>query len=56
MRKKLVLLGLALAALVAAGARSPPAADTCPPNSFLFVCPTYSFCCLFTARCACLPR
>ena len=55
MRKKLVILGFVLAAAVA-GARSPVAAGSCPPKSFLFVCPTYSFCCPFNARCVCLPR
>ncbi|HEX4962343.1 MAG TPA: hypothetical protein VF173_16015 [Thermoanaerobaculia bacterium] len=56
MRKKLILLGLALAAVAAAGAITPASADPCPKNSNLFVCPTYTFCCPFNARCACLPR
>ena len=55
MRKKLVLLGLALAAVAAASGITPAAADPCPPNSNLIVCPTRSFCCPFNARCACLP-
>lgn len=56
MRKKLIYLGFALAALVAASTGSPVSATTCPPGSNLFQCPTYSFCCPFNARCACLPR
>ncbi|HEX3553826.1 MAG TPA: hypothetical protein VIA62_11425 [Thermoanaerobaculia bacterium] len=55
MRKKLALLVLALAAVAATSVISPAAADPCPPNSFLKVCPTHSFCCPFNARCACLP-
>jgi hypothetical protein len=57
MRKKLVSLGIALAALVVASTFSPAAADssTCPKNSHLIVCPTYSFCCPNNAFCVCSP-
>ena len=55
MRKKLVILAFALAA-AAASTLSPVSAQTstCPKNSHLFVCPTYSFCCPNNAFCACL--
>ncbi len=55
MRKKLALLVLALSAVAAASAIAPAAADPCPPNSNLIVCPTRSFCCPFFARCVCFP-
>jgi len=64
MRKKLALLLFGLAALAPAAALSPTAARTpfapasvnsCPKNTHLFVCPTYSFCCPNNAFCACLP-
>ncbi|HEY4572989.1 MAG TPA: hypothetical protein VIJ61_06425 [Thermoanaerobaculia bacterium] len=57
MRKKLLSLGFALAALVAASTFMPASAQssTCPKGSHLFVCPTYSFCCPNNAFCACLP-
>ncbi len=55
MRKKLIILGFALAATAASTLSPAPAkADTCPKNSHLFVCPTYSFCCPDNAFCACL--
>lgn len=55
MRKKLFILAFALAA-AAASTLSPASAapSTCPKNSHLFVCPTYSFCCPDNAFCACL--
>ena len=58
MRKKLVSLGFALAALVAASTFTPAAADpsTCPPNSHRIVCPDgHSFCCPNNALCICAP-
>ena len=57
MRKKLVSLGIALAALVAASTLTPASADptTCPKGSHLIVCPTYSFCCPNNAFCVCGP-
>jgi hypothetical protein len=55
MRKKLIVLGFALAA-AAASTLSTASADpsTCPKGSHLFVCPTYAFCCPNNAFCACL--
>ncbi len=57
MRKKLVILGFALAAAAASTLTSsadPSIGGTCPQGSHLFVCPTYSFCCGNTAFCACI--
>lgn len=55
MRKKLTLLGFALAATFAASAVSPAAADTCPKGTHLIVCPTGSWCCPNNAFCVCGP-
>jgi len=54
MRKKLILLVVALAATVAATTVSQAAADTCPAGYHLVVCPTHSFCCPPFAKCVCL--
>lgn len=57
MGKKLVILGIVFAAVVGTTAiltATPAAAKSCPKNSHLFVCPTYSFCCPNNAFCACL--
>jgi hypothetical protein len=56
MRKKIVSLGFALAALAAAYAATPASADptTCPKNSHLITCPDgTSFCCPNNAFCVC---
>jgi hypothetical protein len=55
MRKKLIILGFALAT-AAASTLSTASADpsTCPKGSHLFVCPTHAFCCPDNAFCACL--
>jgi hypothetical protein len=60
MRKKLLSLGFALAALAATYAVAPASADpdptTCPKNSHLIVCPdSHSFCCPNNAFCVCAP-
>jgi hypothetical protein len=52
MRKKLALLGFALA-LMAASATPPASALTCKVGTHLIVCPTYSFCCPNGAFCIC---
>jgi hypothetical protein len=52
MRKKLVILGFALAA-AAASTISPASALTCKVGTHLIVCPTYSFCCPNNALCVC---
>lgn len=58
MRKKLLSLGFALAALVAASTLTPAAADgpsICPPNTRVVVCSdgVHFLCCPNTAFCAC---
>jgi hypothetical protein len=58
MRKKLVSLGFALTALVAASALAPASATTpvtnpCPAGTHLFTCNTYSYCCPMGAFCIC---
>jgi len=57
MRKKLVLLGLALAAAIAAGTMAPAAAagSTCPKNTHPIDCGTYILCCPDNAFCVCGP-
>jgi hypothetical protein len=58
MRKKLVILGIVFAAIVGTTAfltATPALAKSCPRNSHLVVCPTYSFCCPNNAFCVCLP-
>jgi hypothetical protein len=58
MRKKLVILGIVLTAVVGTTAfltATPAVAKSCPGNSHLVVCPTYSFCCPNNAFCVCLP-
>jgi len=57
MRKKLFMLVIAFAAVAGTAAvltATPAAAKSCPKNSHLFVCPTYSFCCPNNALCVCL--
>lgn len=60
MRKKLLFLGFALTAAVAAStvapARALPITNPCPSGQHLFRCPTYSFCCPDNAFCICIPR
>jgi hypothetical protein len=56
-RKKLFGFVLVLAAVVGTSAfvtATPAAAGSCPKNSHLIVCPTYSFCCPNNAFCVCL--
>lgn len=57
MRKKLVLLAFALAAVAATSAIAPASAagPTCPKNSHLIDCGTYTFCCPNNAFCVCGP-
>jgi hypothetical protein len=57
MRKKVFSLGIVFAAVVgicAVLAATPAAAKSCPKNSHLIQCPTYSFCCPNNAFCVCL--
>jgi len=53
MRKKLVVLVLALAATAAASVISPAAAATCPKNTRPIDCGTFVLCCPFNAFCFC---
>ncbi|HEY3570474.1 MAG TPA: hypothetical protein VGP73_21265 [Thermoanaerobaculia bacterium] len=57
MRKKITLLGLALAALVAAAASSPSTASAqtiCPAaNEHVVLCPTGPICCPNDRMCDC---
>ncbi len=54
MRKKLVSLGFALAALVAASTHASATTPiSCPAGTHQFNCPTYSFCCPNGAFCIC---
>jgi len=57
MRKKLILLVVALLAVLASSTLSPASADssTCPRNTHLIDCGTYSFCCPNNAFCFCGP-
>jgi hypothetical protein len=59
MRKKLALLGLALAALAAAGASSPATASgppICPSsNQHVVLCPSGPICCPNGIMCDCPP-
>jgi hypothetical protein len=57
MRKKLVLLALALGAIVASSAISPASAapTTCPKNTRPIDCGTYILCCPYNAFCVCGP-
>ena len=57
MRKKRIVLGIVLAAVVGSAAlltATPAAAKSCAKNSHLVVCPSYSFCCPNNAFCVCL--
>jgi len=57
MRKKLFVLMIAFAAVAGTAAvlsATPAAAKSCPKNSHLVTCPTYSFCCPNNALCVCL--
>jgi len=57
MRKRLFMLVIAFAAVAGTAAvlsATPAAAKSCPKNSHLIVCPTYSFCCPNNALCVCL--
>jgi hypothetical protein len=53
MRKKLLSLGFALAALVAASAFTPASAKTCPAGTYEFQCGSVTVCCHFGALCYC---
>ena len=55
MRKRLLFLALALAALTASSALSPATASTCPKNSHAIDCGTYILCCPNNAFCVCGP-
>jgi hypothetical protein len=54
MRKKLVLLAFALAAVAATSAAS-AAGPTCPQNTYPFTCGTSTVCCPRGALCFCSP-
>jgi len=58
MRKKLfvtMILSIAIVGSVSLFAAPPAHAKSCPRNSHLVVCPTYSFCCPNNAFCVCFP-
>lgn len=56
MREKLVFLAFVLTAVAATSTTPPAAADACPKNSHLIVCPDgHSFCCPNNAFCVCFP-
>jgi hypothetical protein len=57
MFKKLFASGIGAVAIVgicAVLSATPAAAKSCPKNSHLIQCPTYSFCCPNNAFCVCL--
>ena len=56
MFRKIAILMFVVAAAVGISAvltATPAAASSCPKNSHLIVCPTYSFCCPNNAFCVC---
>jgi hypothetical protein len=55
MRKKLLSLGFALAALAAASAFAPASAATksCPSGTYEFTCGNFTVCCHVGALCHC---
>jgi hypothetical protein len=55
MRRKLVSLGIALAALVAAITFTPASASAkpCPPGTYEFHCSNFTVCCPIGALCHC---
>jgi hypothetical protein len=55
MRKKLVSLGFALAALavVSTSATASAAAKSCPPGTYEFTCGSFTGCCHIGALCPC---
>lgn len=53
MRKKLVFLGFALAALAAASTSTTASASSCPPRTYEFHCADFTVCCPFGALCHC---
>jgi hypothetical protein len=53
MRKKLVLLVLALAAVAATSVITPAFATTCPPNYLPVDCGDYTICCHRFSVCIC---
>lgn len=55
MRKKLLSLGFALAALVAASAFTPASAATksCPSGTYELTCANFTVCCHIGALCHC---
>lgn len=57
MRKRLLLLALALAAVTAASTSVPASAtvSTCPKNTRPIDCGTYILCCPYNAFCVCGP-
>jgi hypothetical protein len=58
MRRKLMIALFAVAAVSGTAALLAPTAavaGSCPKNSHLIVCPTYSFCCPNNAFCVCFP-
>jgi hypothetical protein len=57
MIKKLVAVAIGAVVIVGISAvltATPAAAKSCPKNSHLIQCPTYSFCCPNNALCVCL--
>jgi hypothetical protein len=53
MRKKLILLVFALAAVAATSAIVPAAATTCPPNTIPVNCGSITICCYKFSVCTC---
>jgi len=53
MRKKLILLVLALAAVAATSAITPASAASCPPPQIQVHCDTYTICCYKFEPCIC---
>jgi hypothetical protein len=53
MRKKLVLLVLALAAVATTSVTPPAAATTCPPNTIEVNCGSTTICCYKFSACIC---
>jgi len=50
-----MILSIAIVGSVSLFAAPPAHAKSCPRNSHLVVCPTYSFCCPNNAFCVCFP-
>jgi len=53
MRKKLILLVLALAAVAATSAMTPASAKSCQPGQILVHCDGFTICCYKSEPCIC---